>query len=106
MDARGIDEYVLGVSSGEHPAHRISSRLGMRASDGDGLADQRIEQRTLSDVRPADERHATRPILTVGFVAQRVAAPFGEGMVRGSLAHEKWNRACPVACSCCAAPDL
>ena len=60
MQARRVDESDLHARPIEHAEHAMARGLRARRDDGKFFADQRVEQRRLADVRPADERGETR----------------------------------------------
>ena len=79
VQAGRVDEDELRVARGEHAPHGVARGLRVEADDRDRLAQQRIEQRALADVGPADERDA---------------AGAGRGAGRGGLRGElcSWSR--------------
>ena len=57
MEARRVEKHVLDSARGEDPRDAVPGGLRVMAGDGDPFAEQRVQERALSDVRPADQRH-------------------------------------------------
>ena len=56
VDARGVHQYHLGVGPVHDSEDTVSRRLGHWSHNGHFGADQRVDQRALSGVGPADNR--------------------------------------------------
>ena len=61
LEARRVDEHELGLVDGAHAGDAVARGLRLVGGDADLLADQRVQQRRLADVRPADDRHEPAP---------------------------------------------
>ena len=53
---RRVDEDGLIGAAVQHAEHALARRVRLVRDDADLLADQRVQQRGLADVRPADDR--------------------------------------------------
>ena len=86
VQARRVDEGDLRVRQVHQPEHAMARGLRPRRDDGELLPDQRVQQRGLADVGPADQRGEAAAMLAA------TAGPAG----RQCVAHLP---CCRIACS-------
>src|SRR5690606_12734053 len=81
--SRRIDEHELRVFRREDTRHTLARRLRARRDDAQLLAQERVEQRRLSDVRSADEGDV--PGARYGFHRAECRGPCGSRSMRGTI---------------------
>src|SRR5512134_1280232 len=68
---RCIDEDGLIRAAIQHAEHALASRVWLVGNDAELLADERVQQRRLADVRPTDDRYKATPAVARVIAAHR-----------------------------------
>ena len=72
--AGGVDEDERLVAALQHRVDRVARRPGTLGDDHPLLAEERVQERRLADVRPAEDRDADRLLADLGAARARAAA--------------------------------
>ena len=114
LEARRVDEDELRAVDGADAGDAVARGLRLARGDADLLADQRVQQRRLADVGPADDGHQAAALrgrrraasaCSAAGSSARMASPRAACEVRGIVRTAAGRRACrwPSARRACGA---
>ena len=88
---RRIDEHRLIGAAIQHAEHALARRVRLVRDDAELLADERVQQRRLADVRPADDRDEAAAAL----VLRQCCSPVSTTSIAAAASCSARRRLCP-----------